>query len=60
MNETRLNKKYLPYTKDEVEGLLKTVEGRKFFVPMTQDEYEALSEEAKMNGNLYLIIKKKG
>ena len=59
MSEPRINRKYLTYSKEEVEGLLEAVESRKFFRPMTQEEYDDLSEEERMNGDLYLIVKKK-
>ncbi len=50
-----LNPKYLSYSKDQTQQLLDDVNGRSFFVDLTEDEYEALSEEEKNNGNLYLI-----
>ena len=59
MSEPKLNKRYLSYSKDEVEGLLKAVESRKFFRPMTKEEYDSLSEEEQKNGDLYLIVKRK-
>lgn len=50
-----INPKFLSYTKDEVQKLLDDVNNRSFLVDLTEDEYEALPETEKKNGNLYLI-----
>lgn len=55
-NSRTVNKKYLTQpNKAAVQRLLDDVENRSFFVDVTEEEYEALTEADKKNGNLYLI-----
>jgi len=55
-NNRKVNKKFLTQPdKDSVQVLLDDVEQRRFFVDITEDEYDALTEAEKKNGNLYLI-----
>lgn len=56
-NSRTVNKKYLTQPdKDTVQVLLDDVEQRRFFVDVTEEEYEALPKSEKENGNLYLIV----
>lgn len=50
-----LSKKFLSYTKKQVQQLLDRVFHLDFLVDVTQEKYDALSETEKKNGNLYLI-----
>jgi len=50
-----LNPKFLTYSKAQTQKLLDDVNGRSFLVDITEDEYDALTEAEKKNGNLYLI-----
>ena len=50
-----LNPKFLTYSKAQTQKLLDDMENRSFFVDVTEEEYEALTEADKKNGNLYLI-----
>lgn len=50
-----ISKLFLTYTRKKIQELLDRVFHLDFFVDVTQEEYDALSEEAKNNGNLYLI-----
>jgi hypothetical protein len=54
-NEVTVDPRYLTYNKDEVQGLLDEVKNRSFLRDMTEDEYDALSEEEQENGDLYLL-----
>lgn len=55
-NNRKVNKKFLTQPdKDSVQVLLDDVEQRRFFVDITEDAYDALTEAEKKNGNLYLI-----
>ena len=51
-----INRKWLTYTKKQVQKLLDRVFNLDFFVELTEEEYEALPESEKKNGNLYLIV----
>ena len=56
-NNRTVNKKFLTQPdKDAVQVLLDDVEQRRFFVDITEDDYDALSDAEKENGDLYLII----
>ena len=55
-NNRKVNKKFLTQPdKDSVQVLLDDVEQRRFFVDITEDASDALTEAEKKNGNLYLI-----
>lgn len=54
-NEVTVDPRFLTYNKDEVQGLLDEVKNRSFLRDMTEDEYDALSEEEQENGDLYLL-----
>jgi hypothetical protein len=54
-NKVVIDPRYLTYNKEEVEGLLDEVKNRSFLRDMTEEEYEALTNEEKNNGDLYLL-----
>lgn len=55
-NKVTVNPRYLKYqNKDEVQHLLEEVENRSFFRLMTEDEYENLTQQERLNGDLYLL-----
>lgn len=55
-NKVTVNPRYLKYqNKDEVQHLLEEVENRSFFRLMTEDEYENLTQQEQLNGDLYLL-----
>jgi hypothetical protein len=53
--KVNIDPRFMTYNKDEVQHLLDEVHDRSFFRDVTEDEYESLSQEDKMNGDLYLL-----
>ena len=56
MDKVTINRKWLTYSKKQIQKILDRVFSLDFFVVLTEEEYEALDESEKKNGNLYLIV----
>lgn len=54
-NKVTINPRFMHYNSKEADALLSEVENRSFLRDVTEDEYEALSQEEKENGDLYLL-----
>lgn len=54
-NKVTINPRFMHYNSKEAQALLDEVRDRSFLRDLTEDEYEALTQEEKENGDLYLL-----
>ena len=54
-DKVTVNPRFMHYNSKEADALLSEVENRSFLRDMTEEQYDALSQEEKENGDLYLL-----